>query len=727
MTSRRAEVRDGVLTIDGTPYYLSSAEYPYYRDDPTNWEDRLGRIRSLGFRFVTFYVPWRHHEVATVDGLGYDFSGATDPARDVVGFVRACEQAGLYVIAKPGPFVHAELDYGGLPDRVCPLVDPMIEPMRGHQGEPLTWTGGAPLGGGSVEERWPLPAPFDPVFLREVDRWLSSVAEAVLRPFAYPAGPIVALQLANEGIYCDAQRPVWAGDASRPALERFRRFVEKRDLASNGPPARGKPIDRAAWAAFLAHHFAAFVGRLAEPIAVDLPLFVNVNPPLAEPCGVDAWLSRVEPEAWLGIAYGFTDWIGVPSEDPSVVDRYELMVKRSPGPNLEENWGLSDLYDGAYASGAVSLHQTLLAVAFGATGHNVFPALVTEHWGDDLDRWHARPYAPSAPIGLGGVFTERAELLVLLNAFLERWGSTLLETRPLCDVAWVLQLDDAHASAWPDVPGSARSSGDLLLGFLREARASHLDPAIVNLADINQAELRCHRYLVATGGRRMSAAAQQLFAVYLRSGGELVLIGPLPTEDEAGRPCDTLAREHARIERMRPADVGRGGVVAALGRLGLVPAVISSSRAGIWVREDPDDDAQVLVVLTDRDHEGPVEFDVRTSVGRWDGRIELPAGSSAIVRVEGGRLAGALVKGINEHLTEAIAPRVRIGPDEVRASAPSDLLVMSLGGGWEAVVAGAGDRDLVVRLPDGSEVVPVPAVDRLIGVEPVKGANRSTR
>jgi beta-galactosidase len=725
MTTRRSEVLDGVLTIDGTPHYLASAEYPYYRDDPANWDDRLRRIRSLGFRFVTFYVPWRHHELTGVDGVTYDFTGASDPARDVVRFVGACERAGLYLIAKPGPFVHAELDYGGLPDRVCPLEDPSIEPMRGHDGEALKWTGGAPRSGGGEEEHWPLPAPFDPTFLSEVDRWLRAVAEEVLRPFAYPDGPIVALQLANEGIYCDAQRPVWTGDASGPSLERFRRFLDERgdELASGAPPARGRPVDRAAWAAFLARHFGAFVGRLGEPVNVDLPVFVNVNPPLAEPHDVDAWLSRVEPEAWPGIAYGFTDWIGVPSKDPSVVDRYELMVKRSRGPNLEENWGLSDLYDGAYASGAVCLHQTLLSVALGATGYNVFPAAVTQAWSSDLDRWHPRPYAPSAPIGLAGELTERAELLTLLNAFIDRWGSALLVSRPLSDVAWVLQLDDAHANAWPDSTVARRSSGDLLLAFFREAREAHLDPQVINAAAATGAELAAWRYLVATSGRRMAAGAQRLLAGYVRSGGRLILIGALPVEDEAGRLCDELSGE-AGIERVSADDVGGSAVVAALQRAGLRSAVSSTSRAGIWVRQDRDGDAQVLIVLTDTNHEGPIDFQVQTSVGSWDGAIDLPPGSSAIVRVERGRLAGALVKGVNEHLGAAVAPGVRIGVDEVRASAPADLLVMADASDWKVQAVGAR-RDLVVRLPGGSQVVPTSALDLLTGVE--AGADRSTR
>lgn len=53
MTARRSEVRYGVLTIDGVPHYLASAEYPHFRDPSARWEDRLRGIRSLGCRFLT--------------------------------------------------------------------------------------------------------------------------------------------------------------------------------------------------------------------------------------------------------------------------------------------------------------------------------------------------------------------------------------------------------------------------------------------------------------------------------------------------------------------------------------------------------------------------------------------------------------------------------------------------------------------------------------------------
>ncbi len=78
--------------------------------------------------------------------------------------------------------------------------------------------------------------------------------------------------------------------------------------------------------------------------------------------------------------------MGVVSANRDSHARYVTAAKRAPGPNLEENWGFSKLYDPAYADGATSYHQTLLALAAGATGFNVYTGVNTAGWTDELDK-----------------------------------------------------------------------------------------------------------------------------------------------------------------------------------------------------------------------------------------------------------------------------------------------------------------------------------------------------
>jgi beta-galactosidase GanA len=71
--------------------------------------DVFQKIKSAGFTAVSFYTFWGLHEPKR--GAGIDFSGF----RNVEPFIQAAQQAGLYLIARPGPYINAETTGGGFP------------------------------------------------------------------------------------------------------------------------------------------------------------------------------------------------------------------------------------------------------------------------------------------------------------------------------------------------------------------------------------------------------------------------------------------------------------------------------------------------------------------------------------------------------------------------------------------------------------------------------------
>lgn len=97
------------LTVDGRRIMLWSGEFHYFRlPSPELWRDILEKIRAGGFTGVSLYFDWAYHSPAP--GV-YDFSGV----RDVERLLRMTEEVGLYVIARPGPYINAETTGGGLP------------------------------------------------------------------------------------------------------------------------------------------------------------------------------------------------------------------------------------------------------------------------------------------------------------------------------------------------------------------------------------------------------------------------------------------------------------------------------------------------------------------------------------------------------------------------------------------------------------------------------------
>jgi beta-galactosidase GanA len=97
------------LMIDGQRLWLWSAEFHYFRlPDPDLWRDQLEKFKATGFNAVSLYFSWAYHSPAP--GV-YDFSGV----RDIDRLLDICEEVGLYVLARPGPYINAELDSGGYP------------------------------------------------------------------------------------------------------------------------------------------------------------------------------------------------------------------------------------------------------------------------------------------------------------------------------------------------------------------------------------------------------------------------------------------------------------------------------------------------------------------------------------------------------------------------------------------------------------------------------------
>src|SRR5262249_754558 len=97
------------LRVDGRRVIVRAGSLHYFRlPARALWRDRIAQLADAGLNAVHVYYPWDYHE-ARPGGL--DFAGL----RDVDHLHDLIEQAGLYLIARPGPYVCAEIDFGGLP------------------------------------------------------------------------------------------------------------------------------------------------------------------------------------------------------------------------------------------------------------------------------------------------------------------------------------------------------------------------------------------------------------------------------------------------------------------------------------------------------------------------------------------------------------------------------------------------------------------------------------
>ncbi len=665
-------IQNGVVLFDGKPGVFITADYPYYRDDPHNWEDRLASLKRLSIQAVTAYIPWRHHQPAP-DALP-DFTGKTQANRDVIGFFHLCSALDLPVIAKPGPFIHGEVNYGGLPDWVCPTFNPAIEALLNSRGEPELWSGSQLKEDGMAIENWPLPAPFSVEFQRFVHIWMQQVAEEVIHPLQAPHGPIIALQIANEGIYSNGQHAPWAYDYSPSALSLFHKFLAEKyqniallnqlyqshfpDWDAVPAPRRWEPLQPAQsyidWGEFSAFYMDKVFCTWAEPLASPLPILINQNPPLKEPYGLDAWLSRVEPERWGSVHYGFTNWVGDISADASAFTRYVLTAKRAPGLNMEENWGFARLYAPSYADASTSFYQTLVILNSGATGFNIYTGASTHFADPNLEVLPQLPYPDAAPITAQGKWTPKAEIVRWLDEFFHLYGAEFLECRSWQPAAWAYSLSAARIGAWqPESNDGETQHGKYLGEFQRQMRALHLDYGLINLENAAASDLLAYPYLYTAAGERMPAAAQRALAEYARQGGKLTLLGTLPSFDELGQPCTEL--HEAKSFLRNELDVDAESALAALQRVSVL-----EGEADVWLRSHPHCDLHYLTILLPANANGHVVLSFMLNEIPHQLKLSAAPSAGAILRLENGQITAALIKGNNTYLGYALGPMCQL-------------------------------------------------------------------
>jgi len=203
-------VREG-LEIGGRVVPLLVGSVHYWRLDPRDWRQCLIATKELGLRYVDTYIPWGVHEVAP----GKLELGETDPSRDVGAFIKLAGELGLYVIARPGPHINAELTFFGIPERV--VWDPACQ-ARSARRNPVV----LPM----LPQAFPVPSYASEVFLDETARYFRGLSKALV-PLLYPAGPIVMVQLDNEGAMY-FRDGVYDQDYHPDAITLYRTFLREK-------------------------------------------------------------------------------------------------------------------------------------------------------------------------------------------------------------------------------------------------------------------------------------------------------------------------------------------------------------------------------------------------------------------------------------------------------------------------------------------------------------------
>ncbi|XP_031837922.1 beta-galactosidase [Nomia melanderi] len=102
------DYQNNQFLLDGKPFRYVSGSFHYFRAPKRYWRDHLRKMRAAGLNAVSTYVEWSLHEPEENE---WNWSGDAD----LVEFLNIAQEEDLLVLLRPGPYICAERDFGGLP------------------------------------------------------------------------------------------------------------------------------------------------------------------------------------------------------------------------------------------------------------------------------------------------------------------------------------------------------------------------------------------------------------------------------------------------------------------------------------------------------------------------------------------------------------------------------------------------------------------------------------
>ncbi|XP_051052839.1 beta-galactosidase-1-like protein 3 [Phodopus roborovskii] len=148
------------FTLEGHKFMIVGGSIHYFRVPREHWKDRLLKLQACGFNTVTTYIPWNLHEE---EKGTFDFSEILD----LEAYVSLAATIGLWVILRPGPYICAEVDLGGLPSWLLRYPESQLRTTH-HE------------------------------FIEAVDKYFDHLIPRILHLQYLHGGPVIAVQIENE-------------------------------------------------------------------------------------------------------------------------------------------------------------------------------------------------------------------------------------------------------------------------------------------------------------------------------------------------------------------------------------------------------------------------------------------------------------------------------------------------------------------------------------------------
>ncbi|MBE2193774.1 MAG: beta-galactosidase [Anaerolinea sp.] len=547
----RFEVKEGLFWLNDTPLLIQAGEFHYFRTPADQWAHRLGLLRTAGFNAVAAYIPWLWHQPEP--GVS-DLDGHTHPMRSLSGFLDMAAEMGLWIIARPGPYIMAETINEGVPPWVFSQF-----PQAAFIGQD-----------GKAQN---VVSYLHPDFLKCVEGWYQAVFEVLAPRQISRGGKILLTQLDNEMGMIQWVRNLI--DINPDTLTRFGEFLRAfygENLAQHYPapnlseflreqinqpqaPHAALVVEdyRRFYRAYL-REYAEHLWTRAKAHGMETPPVVNIhgfgNGGKTFPIGLSQLVEVMALEGMIGATDVYPIFIGegnfhqlllVNEMTKALQNRQQALfsIEFQAGGNQDFSGAQSSLYD---------LHSRLcISCGMRAINHYLFfdgendPILspVKRHdWGH--------------PVRKDGTLRSHYYRYPKLSRVLNTYGADLVRSQPktVTTIGFVIdhfmtEVNNSFSRPAADILTHQRDV--ILFDFL--ARGLALTHRPFEALELGRAVLEPKQtpLLWVMMDKQCDPNVQQKLVDYLRRGGKLVLVGRLCEETFGHTPC-TILREALGIQ-----------------------------------------------------------------------------------------------------------------------------------------------------------------------------------
>ncbi len=537
--------------------YLYSGEVHYFRIRPENWPAHLKKAKAANLNAVSTYIPWDWHEYE--EGK-FDFSGHTNPQRNLLGFIELCRKNGLQLIVKPGPYILAEYMDHGIPQWLLSTHPEILSLNR--DGKPFS------------HARVTL---MHPTYLKYARLWYDKILEIIRNNSVNrPNGIIISMQVCNEtGVFTWLDREA---DYNPVALDYYKKFLSEKykkinrlnalyrtkykSFSSVVPPSGSisKPAELTAdldWHMFWRSYYAMYLEHLmkeASKRGITLPFTHNLpgwvwGRAIEFPLNVTMYqdIAKMYPKIILAVDHIPENVSYRNFHDASVIQQFARAMQGNRGPTF-----VAEMQAGTREHTVVTYPDELelfykSALAYGAAGMNFYmfsqgknpkgksAVGPTFYWQTPLD--HDGKESPLYPV------------IRRFGKLASSYGTLACRAKAESKVALVFykpyyatELVNSYDLSKAGLSYNPKTIRDQVFyeGMAKVLKMINCDYDIIDLEQAKPKDLAKYRQVWAVSLEYMDAESQKLLSNYALGGGHLVMLPRVPKYDLSMKLCEVV-------------------------------------------------------------------------------------------------------------------------------------------------------------------------------------------